>query len=306
MDMNLLTALDALLEHNSVVAAAARLHLTPPAVSRTLARIRHVTGDPILVRSGRTMVPTPYASSIRATVRALVLEASTVLQPRRELELATLDRVFSVRGHDALLAALATDLISSFRAEAPSVRLRLLGEPAADARGDLRDVVDLDVGASVPVEPEVAHEVVGAAELVVAVRRRNPLAGTRRSAAQLAGLTYLTVSRRGRLRDRVDDAFAALGLERTVAASLPTCVAALEVVARTDFAAVVPRTVCSSVSEAFDIVAHPLPFDMPPSPIVLSWHRRFGSDLAHAWMRRRVAEILGAAVRTGVDHGEAV
>lgn len=300
MDMNLLTALDALLEHNSVAAAAARLHLTPPAVSRTLARIRHVTGDPILVRSGRTMVATPYASSIRAKVRALVLEASTVLQPRRELDVATLDRVFTVRGHDALLAALATDLISSFRAEAPSVRLRLLGEPAADARGDLRDVIDLDVGAGVPAEPEIAHEVVGADDLVVAMRRRNPLAGALLSAAQLAAMTYLNVSRRGRLHDRVDDAFAALGLKRTVAGSLPTCVAALDVVARTDFATVVPRTVCSSVCEAFDIAVHPLPFELPPSPIVLSWHRRFGGDLAHAWMRRRVAEILGTAVRTGV------
>lgn len=114
-------------------------------------------------------------------------------------------------------------------------------------------------------------------------------------------MTYLNVSRRGRLRDRVDDAFAALGLNRTVAGSLPTCVAALDVVARTGFATVVPRTVCSSVSEAFDIVTHPLPFDLPASPIVLSWQLRFGSDLAHAWMRRRVAEILGAAVRKGVD-----
>ena len=299
MDMNLLTALDALLEHNSVVAAAERLHLTPPAVSRTLARIRHVTGDEILVRSGRTMVATPYALSIRTRVRELVQEASSVLRPGRGLDLATLDRVFTVRGHDALLGALAADLISAVCAQAPSVRLRLLGEPAADGHADLRDAVDLEVGASVPSEPEIAHEVVGADDLVVAMRRGNPLAGARLSAAQLAAMTYLNVSRRGRLRDRVDDAFAAQGLVRTVAASLPTCVAALEVVARTDFATIVTRTVCSSVCGAFDIVTHPLPLDLSPSPIVLSWHRRFGSDLAHAWMRRHVADILGAPQQAG-------
>jgi DNA-binding transcriptional LysR family regulator len=113
MDLNLLTALDALLEHNSVVMAAEHLHLTPPAISRTLSRIRHVTGDDILVRSGRTMVPTPYALSIRAQVRALVQEASTLLKPTGALDLATLDREFSVRGHDALLAALAPALLAS-------------------------------------------------------------------------------------------------------------------------------------------------------------------------------------------------
>lgn len=301
MDMNLLTALDALLEHNSVVAAAARLHLTPPAVSRTLARIRHVSGDEILVRSGRTMVPTPYALSIRNRVRALVQEAATVLRPDRALDLAALDRVFTVRGHDALLGALSTDLISSVCAGAPSVRFRLLGEPAADGQTDLRDAVDLDVGATTPIEPEIAHEVVGADGFVLALRRGHPLARTRLSAPRLAGMTYLNVSRRGRLHDGVDDAFAAMGLKRTVVATVPTCATALEIVARTDFVTIVPGTVCSSFCEAFDVVARPLPLDLPPSPIVLSWHRRFGSDLAHAWMRRRVAEILGDAARTGAD-----
>ncbi len=301
MDMNLLTALDALLEHNSVVAAAERLHLTPPAVSRTLARIRHVTGDEILVRSGRTMVPTPYALSIRARVRELVQEAAMVLRKGRGLDLATLDRVFTVRGHDALLGALSASLIGAFHAQAPSVRLRLLGEPAGDGHGDLRDAIDLDVGARVPEEPDISHEVLGTDGFVVAMRRGNPLAGTPLSAQALAGMTYLNVSRRGRLRDGVDDAFAELGLTRTVAASLPTCVAALEVVARTDFATIVTRAICASVCEAFDIVTQPLPLALSPSPIVLSWHRRFGNDLAHAWMRGRVAEILRAAVRTDAD-----
>jgi DNA-binding transcriptional LysR family regulator len=296
MDMNLLTALDALLEHNSVVAAAARLHLTPPAVSRTLARIRHVTGDDILVRSGRTMVPTPYALSIRARVRELVQEASTVLRPRRILDLATLDRVFTVRGHDALLGALSTALIAGLSAEAPLARVRLLGEPAVDGREDLRDEVDLDVGAAAPVEPEITHHVIGSDRLVVALRRSHPLAGHELTAADLAGLTWLNISRRGRLYDRVDDTIASLGLKRTVAATLPTCAAALEVVARTDFATIVTGTLCAPLCGAFGVVTQPLPLDLPPSPVVLSWHRRFGSDVAHAWMRSRVAGILSAAL----------
>jgi DNA-binding transcriptional LysR family regulator len=79
LDLNLLTALDALLDERGVGAAADRLHLSQPAMSRTLSRIRRATGDPILVRSGRTMLPTPYAEQIRDEVHQLVTRAQTVL-----------------------------------------------------------------------------------------------------------------------------------------------------------------------------------------------------------------------------------
>ena len=72
VDLNLLIALDALLEENSVAAAADRLHLSPPAMSRTLSRIRRATGDDILVRAGRTMAPTPRALELRDETRDLV------------------------------------------------------------------------------------------------------------------------------------------------------------------------------------------------------------------------------------------
>src|ERR1700733_10052650 len=112
VDLNLLIALDALLEENSVAAAADRLHLSPPAMSRTLARIRRATGDDILVRSGRSMVPTARALELREGTRELVRRAAAVLTPPRALDLAKLDRHFTVRGHDALLGALARPLLA--------------------------------------------------------------------------------------------------------------------------------------------------------------------------------------------------
>lgn len=296
MDMNLLTALDALLEHNSVAMAAERLHLTPPAVSRTLSRIRHVTGDDILVRAGRTMVPTPYAQAIRAQVRALVQEASTLLKPAGALDFTTLDRVFTLRGHDALLAALAPTLIASVGEAAPALRIRFLGEDASGRQEGLRTEVDLELGASVPTQPEITHQVLGEDHLVLALRRQHPLARARLSPAKLAALSYVVVSRRGRLRDRVDEAFADLGLSRRVVASLPTSAAALEVVARSDAVTVVAQRLCAGLCEALDIVQRPLPMPVAPAPVVLSWHRRFDSDAAHRWLRARVADTLQAAL----------
>src|SRR5919199_290295 len=107
LDLNLLTALDALLEEGSVTGAAERLRLSAPAVSRTLGRIRRLTGDDILVRTGRTMTPTPYALAVREQVGDLVRQANAVLAPRRELDLATLTRTFTLRCHDAIATMLA-------------------------------------------------------------------------------------------------------------------------------------------------------------------------------------------------------
>lgn len=132
LDLNLLTALDALLEEGSVAGAASRLHVTPPAMSRSLGRIRKVTGDQILVRTGRTMVPTTRALAIRAQVHALVQEAHQLLSAQQDLDLATLERVFTLRWHDALTVACGTALIAAIHRQAPGVQLRLPVEPGTD------------------------------------------------------------------------------------------------------------------------------------------------------------------------------
>ncbi len=296
MDLNLLIALDALLEENSVVGAAARLHLTPPAVSRTLARIRDVTKDDILVRAGRTMLPTPYALSIRHKVRLLVEQAESVLRPGRKLDLSVLDRIFTVRGHDVLLAALAPPLITCIAAQAPGVRVRFLGEAAGSDPQALRDDVDIELGAAPSPLPEIAHEVIGADRLVMACRQDHPLAIGDMSAAQLANESHIIVSRRGRLNDRIDDAFATLGLKRRVVASLPTCAAALEVIASNDLVTIVPNTLCAGLCKALGVTVRSIPLDLIETPVVLLWHNRFESDPAHAWIRACITKALNAAL----------
>lgn len=303
MDFNLLSALDALLAENSVAGAAQRLHLTPPAVSRTLARIRHVTGDDILVRAGRAMVPTPYALAIRDEVRALVQQAASLLKPGRRLDLPALDRTFTVRGHDVLLSALAPTLIAQVAAAAPRARLRFLGEVAGEDAGSLRHEVDLELGGSEPSLPEISHEIVGADRLVVACRKGHALTSGRLTARRLASAIHLTVSRRGRLDDRIDAAFAQAGLRRQVVASLPTCAAALEVVAQGDLVTIVPRTLCAGLCKSFGVAMRALPLDVPSTPVVLAWHRRFESDPAHAWLRGRVMDILDTALGRVVQDG---
>ncbi|WP_280187097.1 LysR family transcriptional regulator, partial [Nocardia gipuzkoensis] len=126
LDMNLLVALDALLDTNSVTLAAQRLHTSPPAMSRTLAKLRSVLGDPLLVRAGRNLVPTPRALELRYEVSTLVEQGRALLTPRNELDPAALRRTFAVQAGDMVLTELAGPLLSAVRAQAPGVTLRFL------------------------------------------------------------------------------------------------------------------------------------------------------------------------------------
>jgi DNA-binding transcriptional LysR family regulator len=298
--MNLLVALDALLAENSVAGAADRLHLSPPAMSRTLSRIRRATGDDILVRTGRTMTPTPRALELREETRELVRRATAVLTPPQTLDLDTLDRVFTIRSHDALAGALALPLTEAIAGRAPHVRVRLLAEPSADAADLARGHTDLEIGATPPARPEIAADTIGTDQMVAVFRAGHPLAAEDElTAERLATAEHVTVSRRGRLHGVIDDALAERGLTRRVVAALPTTAAALDLAARTDVVTTVAEQVCRPVWTRLGLVARPLPFPVPPVPVIVSWHHRNDTDPAHRWLRARVSSALRAILDAG-------
>ncbi|MET9697305.1 LysR family transcriptional regulator [Streptomyces sp. NPDC006529] len=292
LDLNLLTALDALLEEGSVAGAAARLHVTAPAMSRSLGRIRKATGDPILVRTGRSMVPTTRALAMRAQVHTLVQQAHHLLSAEQELDLAALDRVFTVRWHDALTAACGTDLIAAVREGAPGVRLRLSAEPGADDAELRRGEVDLESSSSAPALPDIRHRLLGRDRLVVAVRPGHPLTEGPLTVERYAAAEHLTVSRRGNLRDPIDDLLTARGLARRVVAAGPTAAFALGLARDTDLVVTLPEAVTRAAREHLGLAALPPPLALPDVPLHLLWHQRYENDRAHAWLRERATEII--------------
>ncbi|MER6081499.1 LysR family transcriptional regulator [Streptomyces sp. NPDC001833] len=298
MDLNLLVALDALLEENSVAAAAERLHLTPPAMSRTLARIRKATGDDILVRTGRTMTPTPHALALREETRDLVARATAVLTPVTALDLATLERGFTLRCHDALVSALAPLLTVAVAGAAPNVSVRFLAEPSVDVADLARGQTDLEVGAAAPRRPEIAATRVGADRMVAVMRADHPLVAGALTPERFAEAEHVTVSRRGRLTGPVDDALAGLGLRRRVRVALPTTAAALELVAGTTMVTTVAEQVCRPAWTSLGLRARPLPLDLPPVPVIVAWHHRYDTDPAHTWLRTELLNVLRTILGT--------
>lgn len=297
VDLNLLVALDALLEENSVAAAADRLHLSPPAMSRTLARIRKATGDDILVRTGRTMTPTPRALQLRDETRELVLRARAVLTPATAPDLEHLDRHFVLRCHDALATAVAAPLIDVVARHAPHVALRFLAEPSGDVTDLSRGKTDLEVGADAPGRPEIAAQPIGTDRMVAVMRPDHPLAEGELTPERFSEALHVTISRRGRLSGPIDELLAELGLHRHVIATLPTTGAALDLVARTTAVTVVAERVCRPQWTALGLRVRRLPFELPDVPVVVAWHHRYDTDPAHSWLRNQLVDVL----RTIID-----
>ncbi|MEU9131978.1 LysR family transcriptional regulator [Kitasatospora sp. NPDC048540] len=292
LDLNLLVALDLLLEEGSVSGAAARMHLSEPAMSRTLGRIRKALGDPVLVRAGRGLVPTPHALAIRAEVRAVVERAQGLFTAAGQVDLATLTRTFTVLAHDAFAAAFGPALFARAAAEAPGVRLRFLAESHRDGPALREGVADLEAGVIDTTSPEVRVEHVFDDRMLAVVRPGHPLlSGGPVTAGRFAAAHHLSVSRRGRLHGPVDTALAGLGLARTVVGSAPTFPAALFTVRGSDLVGLVAAR-ARGLADALGLVTFEIPLDLPVMPFGLAWHPRHQADPAHAWLRGCVRELM--------------
>src|SRR6266496_4167927 len=137
-DFNLLVTLDVLLNEGSVARAARRLRLSPSAMSRALARLRETTGDPLLVRAGRGLVPTPRALELRGRVGQIVQDGEAVLRPAEKLKLKQLVRTFTLRTSEGFVENFGPDVIARVGRQAPGVRLRFVQKPNRDST-PLRD-----------------------------------------------------------------------------------------------------------------------------------------------------------------------
>ncbi|MER6569107.1 LysR family transcriptional regulator [Streptomyces sp. NPDC001093] len=292
LDLNLLVALDVLLEEQSVQGAAHRLHLSEPAMSRTLGRIRKALGDPVLVRAGRRMVPTPHALAVRAEVSAVVERARALFAPGRDTDLRAVSRTFTILGHDAIAAAHGATLFARAAREAPGIRLRFLSESHVDVPFLRQGTADLEVGVIDTTAPEVHRETVYEERMLGVVRPGHPLLQGELTPGRFAGEAgHLVVSRRGRQRGPIDDALAELGLTRRVVGSVGTYPASLFVLRETDLIGLI-TTNSRPMADSLGLATFEIPLPLPAVEVGFAWHPRHDADPAHAWLRGCVRELM--------------
>jgi DNA-binding transcriptional LysR family regulator len=298
VDLNLLVALDVLLAEGSVTAAARRLGLSASAMSRTLARLRTATGDPLLVRAGRGLVPTPHAASLRDRVHALTREAQTTLRPRNDpLDLATLERTFTIRASDAFIQFFSVPLCAAIAEASPRIRLRFAPKPNKDAAPLREGLIDLEIGVVKSVAPEMRSQLLFRDRFVGVARTGHPLlSGRGVTARKYAACRHVVVSRKAHVTGPVDDALEALGLHRTISVVVPAHADAMRLACHSDLVALVPNSclghgLANSPAMTAGLQRFELPVQTPEISISALWHPRMDTDPAHAWLRQMVVSL---------------
>lgn len=289
-DLNLLFTLDVLLAEGSVARAARRLRLSPSAMSRALARLRVATGDPLLVRAGRRLVPTSRALALRGPVGEVVREAEAILRPVAAMDLRSLVRVFTLRTSDGFVEAFGAALLARVAREAPGVRLRFLPKADKDSAPLRERLIDLETGViSGKTSPELRTCALFQDRFIGVVRAAHSLARGRMTAARFATGQHIGVSRLGDGRGPIDEALAAQGLERRIGAILGGFAAALALVRKSDLIASVPERHTQALRAGLH--SFPLPVATPALTVSLLWHPRLDADPAHRWLRECVREV---------------
>ncbi|ACS85119.1 LysR family transcriptional regulator [Musicola paradisiaca] len=283
-DLNLLSTLHVLLEEGSVAQAARRLQLSPSAMSRALARLRHTTGDPLLVRAGRRLVPTPRALILREQVGQLVLEAQAVLRPAEQLDLGRLTRTFTLRSRDGFVENFGAALITRISREAPGVKLHFVQKWNKDPQ-PLRDgSVDLDIGVvGETTSPELRARALFQDRFIGVVRAGHAWCDGHMTPQRYAAGQHIQVSRRGDSPHYLDDAMNAIGLTRTIVTSVSNFSAALALARQSDLIATVPEYHTRNLRHG--LFGFPLPVPLADMTVSMLWHPRMDGDLAHRWLR---------------------
>ena len=289
-DLNLLVTLDVLLAEGSVARAAQRLRLSPSAMSRALARLRETTGDPLLVRAGRGLVPTPRALELREHVSQLVQDGEAVLRPAEKLDLSRLARTFTLRTSDGFVENFGPGLIARVAEDAPGVRLRFVPKLDKDS-ASLRDgTVDLETGVvGKTTGPEVRTQSLFRDRFIGVVRPGQPLCRGDISPSRYAAGRHILVSRRGLDRGPIDEALQALGLERDIVTFVGGFSAALALARATDLIATVPERHTGNLRVGMH--SFPLPIPSPQITVSMLWHPRLDADPAHRWLRSCVRDV---------------
>ncbi len=262
-------------------------------MSRTLARLRSATGDPLLVRAGRALVPTPHALALREQVGALVRGATAALRPATPVDLVHLSRTFVVRTRDGFVENFGADLIARVAEQAPGVHLRFVQKSDKEATA-LRDgSVDLETGVvDSTTAPEMRAQALFRDRFIGVVQVGHLLSRGALTAERYAQARHVGLSMRAIAATQIDAALAGLGLERTIVATVGGFATALALTRGTNLVATVPERHTGKLRAGLH--SFELPVDVAKFTVSMLWHPRLEADQAHRWLRGQMRAVCSA------------
>ncbi len=298
VDMNLFVVLHAVLEEGSATRAAKRLHVTQSAVSNALARLRELVGDPLVVRSGQGLVPTPRAEALAPHIAAAIGELSLALEGGAGFAPATSGRTFVLAAADPYQVRDVPRIAEAFARRLPCARLRVVSSDyLAVTNGMATGEIDAAFMPGPAVQPGHQQRDLFEERGALVVRRDHPKVGARLTPALFNALGHIEVEvmlgRTGAGHRVAEQHWQRTGLKRQVAVVVPFFTAAAQVAARTDLVAGIPHRLAEVLCETLPLRIVPASFPMPSLTTVLAWHDRTDADPGARFFRELVLDAVG-------------
>ncbi|HEY6642824.1 LysR family transcriptional regulator [Povalibacter sp.] len=301
IDLNLFTVFDAIYREGGITSASKRLHLSQPAVSHALARLRELLDDPLFERHGNAMTPTPKARALAATISRSLGALENVMQHAGQFDPATSDRTFTMAVREAQEYSFLPAVLRRVRETAPNVDVASVRIDRRDLEEDLQSG-ELDVGIDValPLSLDVRRERVSAEPLVVLVRQDHPaIDGSLDLETYLAQDHVLVTGRRRGASGYEDVTLSRAGFTRRIRSRCQQHVAACEIVSQSDLLTTMTRNQADLANRHIGNQVLPFPLDSPPLETFVYWHGNVQDDAANAWFRELVRESLLASRAVG-------
>lgn len=304
VDLNLLMALDALLAERSVTSAARRLNLSHSAMSRTLARLRVVTGDPLLVRAGRGLVPTPRALELVDHVHALTRDALAVLRPQiSQVDMASVDLTFTVRASESFMKWLSTSVVKAVLEVAPRICLRFEAKPDKDVQPLREGLVDLEIGRIGTSAPEIRTRFLFHDHYVGVARSGHPILEKEPvTLEQFAACSHVVALQEGQAIKPLNDELESIGLRRRITIVVPGYPDAMRIARQSQLIAIVPASCLADAASAAScqtLSRFGLPWPIPDFKVSALWHPRMDADPVHRRLRDIIISTCQAAYSGG-------
>ncbi len=292
-DLPLLVSLCALLEESNVTRAAARLHLSQPALSAQLARLRELFGDPLLIpaENGRGMVATARAAALKEPLREALRQLQSAIENKAPFDPRTARRSFTVAANDNAVTMFGVDLVRQIEQDGgPGLRIAFCdpdfdGLSARMERGE----IDLLLATARLVPGSLKAVPISSERYVMAQRKGHPRGTRAPSLRQYCRYGHVLVSARGDFRSFLDERLEALGQQRRIAAVVAHYNLVPAMLANTDYLCTLPQRFLSRYTDLLDLF--PLPFDLPDFALSMAWHPRADRDPAHCWLRSRLGRL---------------
>ncbi|MFO1321365.1 MAG: LysR family transcriptional regulator [Burkholderiales bacterium] len=304
IDLNLFVVLETIHAEGGITRAAEKLHLSQPAISHALARLRELFDDPLFTRQGQVMVPTPLARSLIDPVRQALRSLEGTLTDTERFDPTTSRKRFTLGLRGAQEATLLPPLVASLAQAAPHVELAAVRVDRRRMESDLASgLLDLAVDVLVPVPDGIRHRRLASDRLVVMARQAHPRVRDPLGLATYLDLDHILVSSRRRGVGIEDVALQRLGHQRRVRLRCQQYFAACRVVAETDLVLTMPERQARVTNASFGHRVLPLPLEGPSLDSYLYWHAGTDTDAAGLWLRECIVAAVERTTRpsTGTE-----